>query len=92
MPQEQRSKSWAQKDQGPPHFLPTGPLVTLPPPNFGFAKESDLLSFFVYSDSKDLPPPTPPGMSIFSLLFRQLYNKNNIEYLQMLSGTVLGPV
>lgn len=82
MTQEQRSKSWAQKDHGPPHFIPTGLLVTLPPPNFGFTKESDLLSFFVHSDSKDLPPPTPPGMSIFLLLlFRQLYNNNNIEYL-----------
>ena len=80
MTQEQRSKSWAQKDHGPPHFIPTGLLVTLPPPNSGFTKESDLLSFFVHSDSKDLPPPTPPGMSIF-FLFRQLYNNNNIEYL-----------
>lgn len=46
----------AQKTRVLPTSLPTGPLVTLPPQTLDSLK-SELLSFFVHSDSKDLPPP-----------------------------------
>lgn len=64
-PCQRTAESCALKGQGPRPSLPTCTLVTLPPPCFRFTKESDLLPFFMHSDAEELPPPTPPGMSIF---------------------------
>lgn len=53
-----------------PHLHPLPSICHLhrhypSPPCFGFTKESDLLPFFLHSDAEELPPPTPPGMSVF---------------------------